>query len=132
MSPAGLSSLARSRRPRAEPAWSPGRAAASPSGQEAEHSQSGAWLCLHGCSALAPQAPSLPSHLLSGLPSSSRGPNPILSMRENHPITQQIPPGRTWAHLATAIGPLVRTQGCGGLTREPGAGLCCVFRRHSG
>ena len=89
MSPAGLLSLARSRRPAQKRPGAPepgaGRSLAA---KEAEHSRSGAWLCIHGFSPLwhprlplfpATSFPGCPHHLSNPREGDRRGPTPILS-----------------------------------------------------
>lgn len=137
MSPAGLRSLARSRRPAQNRPGAPEPGAGRPrAAKEAEHSRSGACLCLHGFSPLwQPWLPLFPATSFLGCPhhlsnprdGDRRGPNPILSQGESHASFIKYPPAGLGPSLAqqSSSG---EGQGCGGLS--PGSqarGPCLRF-----
>lgn len=133
MSPAGLRSLARSRRPAQNRPGAPEPGAGRPrAAKEAEHSRSGACLCLHGFSPLwHPRLPLFPATSVLGcplIPETVIGEDPILSYHREKAILPLLnaAPGPGLGPPCHSSQPLVKSKG---VTLSPGSQAwgCAAF-----
>ena len=137
MSPAGLLSLARSRRPAQKRPGAPepgaGRSLAA---KEAEHSRSGAWLCIHGFplfgtpGSLSSQPPPFRAALIISLiPERVTGEDPLLSYHREKAILPLLntPQAGLGPTLPQQSEPLVRSKGVEVCHQGAGRGGCAAF-----